>query len=112
MQLQNEMARLTLAATALDSTLQAAFESAEGRMLWELNRLEKKAVTARGRQMDLAQKQINKAAVWLRPDGVPQDRLLSPLPFMARQGMGMLVDRLLEAADALTEVGVRRLDCP
>jgi bacillithiol synthase len=111
-QLQNEMARLTEAATALDSTLQAAFESGEGRMLWELNRLEKKAVTARGRQMDLAQKQINKAAVWLRPDGVPQDRLLSPLPFMARQGMGMLVDRLLEAADVLTEVGVRRLDCP
>ncbi len=84
---------------AFDPTLAAPFETAAGRLSGELDRLRGKAVANLGRQQETVRAQIAKAAVWLFPQGHPQERVLGMLPFALRYGLDSLLDRLLERVD-------------
>lgn len=77
---------LTEAASRIDPTLAGPLTAARNSSLAQLNDVEKK-ITAHLRQRnDILVEQLRKAAANLYPEGAPQERMLNPLPYVARYG--------------------------
>jgi bacillithiol biosynthesis cysteine-adding enzyme BshC len=77
---------LSGAASVIDPTLAGPLTTARNNSLAQLNDSEKK-ITAHLRQRnEILVEQLRKAAVNLYPDGDAQERVLNPLPYLARYG--------------------------
>lgn len=78
------------AATAVDPNLERPAASARGRALHAVEQLEKKLVRHSRRRENIELEQVTRARLSLRPEGKPQERVLSMVGFLARYGMGLL----------------------
>jgi bacillithiol biosynthesis cysteine-adding enzyme BshC len=77
---------LTSAASFIDPTLAGPLTTARNNGLAQLNEIEKK-ITAHLRQRnEILVEQLRKAAANLYPEGAVQERVLNPLPYVARYG--------------------------
>jgi len=94
-----EYQRLQDAATAVDPTLKKSVASSRNTALATLADVEKRIVTHLKKQNDTVVQQIEKARRHLFPLGQPQERVLSPLPFLIRYG-GAFLDDAQTAAGA------------
>jgi uncharacterized protein YllA (UPF0747 family) len=94
-----EYQRLQDAATAVDPTLKKSVASSRNTALATLADVEKRIVTHLKKQNDIVVQQIEKARRHLFPLGQPQERVLSPLPFLIRYG-GAFLDDAQTAAGA------------
>ena len=83
----------------VDETLLRKAEGAEREMFSALDRLRDHARKAMERVTGQDAERRRKVLAHLLPGGMPQDRGLSPLPFLCRHGEG-LVDRLLDVVRA------------
>ncbi len=79
----------------VDEVLLRKAEGAEREILRAVHRLRDHARRAADRVLGTDRERARKVLAHLRPRGAPQERVLSPLPFLARHGTG-LVKRLLE----------------
>ncbi|MBM3265349.1 MAG: bacillithiol biosynthesis cysteine-adding enzyme BshC [candidate division Zixibacteria bacterium] len=82
----------------IDVTLGRVAEAAERKSLFELERLEEKAVQAIKRKHKTTRDQLQAAVDQIVPLGHPQERVASIWPFVARHGVD-LMDTLFEAID-------------
>ena len=89
--------RVTKESTAIDRTLERTAENARNSALLGTEKLEKKLVAAIRRSHETTIAQVTRARQQLYPGGVPQERVISTVSFLARHGRGVL-DLLYEAA--------------
>ena len=75
-------------AEALD--LERAVQGASGAMQHRADRLERRLVAAVKRREAALMSDIATLRAFLRPRGRPQERVLNPIPILARQGMSLL----------------------
>ncbi len=80
------------AATTIDPTLKKSVESAKNQTLGVIREVEKKIISHVKQSNEVMLRQIGRARSELFPGGVPQERVLSPLPFLARYGNRFLTD--------------------
>lgn len=92
-------ARLLEEAEAVDPTLRGPLGSIRNRGLWEAARAEHKVVRAVKRRNGGSLRQLDRVLESLRPDRLPQDRVLSPVSFLARYGRHFLAETM-RAIDA------------
>lgn len=97
-ELGNRLAVLKERATQLDPTLAAFIDKEHGKILHQLDALEKKLLQATKRQNETLQQQILKAAHALYPMQHLQERELSVIPFLCKYGKS-LVARLYEVIE-------------
>ncbi len=95
--------RLAAAAQAIDPTLRGWLESTSKAALGQLETAEKKIATHLRKKSEVGLEQLRKAAANLYPEGAPQERVLNPLPFLARYGTELLIELL-----AAMEPGIGR----
>lgn len=100
--LEAETARLSQALARFDATLVAALEKSRAKMLYQLEKIERKTAREALRRSARAAAEAEYLANLLYPHNHLQERLYSILPFLARHGLD-LVDRICEAV---------KLDCP
>lgn len=86
------------ALTPLDPTLSGPVGRVRGGGLKGLDKVEKKVRAALQRRDKATFESLDKTLNSLRPRGNPQERVLSGLPFICRQGLGLL-DDLLELVE-------------
>lgn len=103
-----EYQRLQDAAAAVDPTLKKTVASSRNGALASLADVEKRIVAHLKKQNDIVVQQIEKARRNLFPLGQPQERVLSPVPFLIRYGNAFL-DDAQAAASAWAD---RTLDAP
>lgn len=97
-ELGHRLAVLKERATQLDPTLAAFIDKEHGKILHQLDALEKKLLQATKRQNETLQQQILKAAHALYPAQHLQERELSIVPFLCKYGKPLLA-RLFEALE-------------
>jgi bacillithiol biosynthesis cysteine-adding enzyme BshC len=97
-QLNRELQTLRERVAALDPTLEGFVESTAGKILHQLDGLDKKLTQAVKRQNETLTSQVHKAATAVFPNGHLQERNLSLLPFLAKYGDG-IVRKIYEAID-------------
>jgi bacillithiol biosynthesis cysteine-adding enzyme BshC len=97
-ELGRRLAMLKERAVQLDPTLAAFIDKEHGKILHQLDALEKKLLQATKRQNETLQQQILKAAHALYPLQHLQERELSIIPFLCKYGRN-LVARLYEAIE-------------
>ncbi len=90
--LEAEYSRLRDAAVGVDPTLRKPVEAALRTALGSLREVEKKLVHHLKQQNEILVQQLAKARVNLFPLGRPQERVLSPVPFLVRYGPAFLTD--------------------
>ena len=90
-------ARLQAEAGRVDKTLEKTVENARNQALVGTQELEKKLVAALKRANETAMQQITRAQVQLYPGGVPQERVISAVSFLARYGRSV-TELLFDAA--------------
>lgn len=95
--------RLAAAAQAIDPTLRGWLEGTSNAALGQLETAEKKIATHLRKKSEVGLEQLRKAAANLYPEGSPQERVLNPLPFLARYGTELLIELL-----AAMEPGIGR----
>lgn len=88
---------LAEAAQAIDPTLKKWLEGLRNSALGQAENAEKKIASHLKKKNETVLAQLQKAAANLYPDGAPQERMLNPLPYLARYG----TELLLELLDAL-----------
>lgn len=88
---------LAEAAQAIDPTLKRWLEGLRNSALGQAENAEKKIASHLKKKNETVLAQLQKAAMNLYPDGAPQERMLNPLPYLARYG----TELLLELLDAL-----------
>jgi hypothetical protein len=93
--LKSKWLEVTAEAGRLDETLQRKAEGAERNLLAAIDKLKSQGRKAMDRVTGRDQEQRDKLLAHVLPGGSPQERVLSPLPFMARHGPD-LPARLLE----------------
>jgi bacillithiol biosynthesis cysteine-adding enzyme BshC len=82
----------------LDPTLEGFIDTTAGKILHQLDGLDKKLTQAVKRQNETLTSQVRKAAAAVFPGGHLQERSLSLLPFLAKHGDG-IVRQIYEAID-------------
>ncbi len=87
--------RIKAVATEVESTLARSSEATRARMLREIDRLLEKTERAERRHRDELRRRLMHVETITFPAGIPQERSVSPLYFLARYGTG-LYTRLLE----------------
>lgn len=87
-----EYARLMNAARPIDPNLDGALGSARNRALLEADRAERKILAHQKRRDAELTRAVATARAHLFPDGVPQERALNVLPYLARYGPTLLVE--------------------
>ena len=97
-ELGQRLAVLKERATQLDPTLSAFIDKEHGKILHQLEALEKKLLQATKRQNETLQQQVLKAAHALYPMQHLQERELSIVPFLCKYGKPF-ISRLLDAID-------------
>ncbi len=97
-ELGHRLAVLKERATQLDPTLAAFIDKEHGKILHQLDALEKKLLQATKRQNETLQQQILKAAHALYPAQHLQERELSIIPFLCKYGKALLA-RLYDAME-------------
>ncbi|HSE51097.1 MAG TPA: bacillithiol biosynthesis BshC, partial [Gemmatimonadales bacterium] len=75
---------------AVDPTLERPAAAARARALFEVERLEKKLLQHARRRESVELGQVARARLSVRPEGKPQERVLSMAGFLARYGDGVL----------------------
>ena len=75
---------------AVDPTLERPAAAARARALFEVERLEKKLLQHARRRESVELAQVARARLSVRPEGKPQERVLSMAGFLARYGDGVL----------------------
>ncbi|HJR35862.1 MAG TPA: bacillithiol biosynthesis BshC, partial [Gemmatimonadales bacterium] len=75
---------------AVDPTLERPAAAARARALLAVERLEKKLLQHARRRESVELAQVSRARLSVRPDGKPQERVLSMAGFLARYGDGVL----------------------
>jgi bacillithiol biosynthesis cysteine-adding enzyme BshC len=85
-------------ATGVDASLDRAVEAARAKARRALRALEQKTARAAKRKHAVIYERLGRAAVVLFPGGAPQERVLSPLAFLAAEGPD-LPRRLLDVLD-------------
>lgn len=90
--LQEGYDRLGEAARAIDPTLKGPLNSARAASFKELGHFEKKVLRQLKDKNEISLRQLEKARANLFPESAPQERVLSPVHYLARYG-----DRLLDA---------------
>jgi len=75
---------------SVDPTLRATVGQTAGHLQGHLEQLEKKAVQALKRRQGETRTQLHRLRQSLMPDGKPQERVLSPLPYLAKYGPTLL----------------------
>ena len=106
--------RLDAAARAIDPTLKGPIGSARGSAFHDIEQAEKKIVQHVKMQREVELEQLRKAGANLYPDGVPQERILNGLHYLARYGPELLA-RLAEAMEVRLEAhggAWRGVECP
>ena len=93
--LSSKWLEVTAEAGRLDETLQRKAVGAEKNLLAAIGKLKSQGRKAMDRVTGRDQEQRDKLLAHLLPNGLPQERVLSPLPFMARHGAD-LPARLLD----------------
>jgi bacillithiol synthase len=81
---------------AIDPTLRGPLTAARNWSTVRANDAEKRIVRHLKRRNAVLVEQLRKAHAGLHPDGAPQERVLSPLPLVARHGLGLVAG--IEAA--------------
>lgn len=90
--------RLADAAAEIDPTLRKWVQGVRNGALGNVDDAEKKIASHYRKRHEVEEEQLRKAAINLYPDGTLQERVLSPLQFLARYGLGLL-DDVLEALE-------------
>lgn len=88
--LQEAYGPVIRAAAAVDPTLERPAEAARSRALHEVGELEKKLVRHGRKREGIELGQVARARASARPEGKPQERVLSMAGFLARYGTGLL----------------------
>jgi bacillithiol synthase len=78
--------QLTAATDAIDPTLAGPLMAARDRSLLQANDAERRILRQLKRRHAVLVEQLGRAAASLHPGGVPQERVLNPLQFLARYG--------------------------
>ncbi len=81
-----------------EPTLKASLELAKGRMIRQLEFIEKKTVRAAKKQNETAVQQLRKAVIHLWPDGNLQERVFNIVPYLIKYGYS-LMGKLGQAVD-------------
>jgi bacillithiol synthase len=89
-------AELMAAVEQVDPTLRGPLTGARNRSLMRVNDAEKRIIRHLKRHNDVLLEQLRRAAASLQPEGAPQERVLGPLPWVARHGPGFVA--AIEAA--------------
>jgi len=97
-ELTRELQTLRESVAKLDPTLEGFIESTAGKILHQLDGLDKKLTQAVKRQNETLTGQVHKAATAVFPNGHLQERSLSLLPFLAKHGDG-IIRQIYEAID-------------
>lgn len=87
--------RLGRAAEEIDPTLRGWLDGQRNQALSQTDSAAKKIASHLRKRSEVELEQLRKAALNLYPDGTPQERVLNPLPFLARYGASLL-DEILE----------------
>ena len=103
-------AELADAAATIDVTLRGPVIAARNAALHRLQHAERKIVRQLKRQEGVMAEQLRRAAAHVRPGGVPQERVLTPLQFAARHGPGFVA--AVEEALDMTPAPVARWNGP
>jgi bacillithiol synthase len=88
--LQSGYETLTTAATRIDPTLAGPLTTARNQSLAQLNDAEKKITGHLRQRNEILVEQLRKTAANLYPEGEPQERVLSPLTYLARYGPALI----------------------
>ena len=94
--------RVRAGAGDVDPTLVRAVEGARRRALYGVDSVERKLVRNLRHRLDVELAQVHRVRDALRPDGAPQERVLTEASFLARHGP-QLLERLGEAAQTWYE---------
>jgi bacillithiol biosynthesis cysteine-adding enzyme BshC len=97
-ELTRELQTLRGRVTKLDPTLEGFIDSTAGKILHQLDGLDKKLTQAVKRQNETLTSQLHKASAAVYPNGHLQERGLSLLPFLNKHGEG-LIRQIYEAID-------------
>lgn len=92
--LQDGYAQLQEVAAGVDPTLSGPLRRARNTSLAQVSEAEKKIAKHLKDRNEVAVEQLRKASTNLFPDGSPQERVFSPLMYLARYGRGLLLDLL------------------
>ncbi len=100
----------SLRATAEALDLERAVQGAAGAMLHRAERLERRFLAAVKRRETALMTDVATLRAALRPRGARQERVLSPVPILARHGMALLDDMLVAAGPHAERIvaGTRR----
>jgi bacillithiol biosynthesis cysteine-adding enzyme BshC len=93
--LEEQMAQVASAVTAIDATLEGATRSALGRMQDDLKKLQGKIIQAAKKKDDTLRRQFHHAQAQTFPEGHPQEREIGFVYFLNKYGP-TLIDRLSE----------------
>jgi len=90
--------------------LERAVQGAAGAMLHRAERLERRFLAAVKRRETALMTDVATLRAALRPRGARQERVLSPVPILARHGMALLDDMLVAAGPHAERIvaGTRR----
>jgi bacillithiol biosynthesis cysteine-adding enzyme BshC len=108
--LLREYASLADAAAGLDPTMRGPIDTARNAALNRLHHAEKKIVRQLKRNQRVLAEQLRRAAAHIRPTGAPQERMISPLHFLARYGPELMVR--VEAALDMTPAAAAHWEGP
>ncbi len=97
-ELTRELQTLRERVAKIDPTLDGFIESSAGKILHQLDGIDKKITQAVKRRNETLTSQIHKAATAVFPNGHLQERSLSLLPYLAKYGGG-IVRQIYEAID-------------
>jgi bacillithiol synthase len=92
---EDRMAAVTAAVTAVDPTLEGASRSTLGKMQDDLRKLQAKIVQAAKRKDETLRRQFKHAQTQAFPSGTPQERLLGTIYFLNKYGPA-LIERLCQ----------------
>jgi bacillithiol biosynthesis cysteine-adding enzyme BshC len=93
--LQQETAVLLSEVEAIDPTLRRLVERGRDQLTRTVLRLRGKTAAALARRDKTTVAQLGRLALHLRPEGVPQERLLSPVSFFLKFGTAYVMQQLL-----------------
>lgn len=95
--IEREYHAILAAAVAVDPTLERPVVGAKHAGLKRLDTVERKLLQHLKRRREVELQQLARARTAVRPDGKPQERVLTVAPFLARYGRGVLDDLFASA---------------